>query len=462
MSSGAHGQTTAELRSVIDAAHEAFISMDAGGFIIDWNPQAERTFGWSRKEAVGQVLADLIIPPAYREAHWAGLQRFLDTGEGPVLGKRLELTALHREGFEFPVEITISAAPAGEQFSFHAFLHDISDRKRGEQYAAAQHAVTSALAQSDAPDEAAQRLLPALAQSLDWEVGAWWEVDDDDEAIRFRDFWSQLDPGMPAFEQASRKLVLGRGEGLPGRVWKSGEPAVVDDVRIDKNFPRAAAATQAGLHAAAALPLMSRSQVRGVLEFFTREARFWDERFEGLMTSLTAQIGSYLGILEQRAEALAKLQSLALTDELTGLANRRAWELGLSREVARVAREGGHLCVAVLDLDHFKAFNDERGHQAGDDLLEQTAKAWQHMIRATDLLSRYGGEEFALAFPAWPVDVALTVIERLREVVPQGQTCSAGLAVWDKEENPDALVARADAALYEAKRQGRDRTVLAD
>ena len=131
-------------------------------------------------------------------------------------------------------------------------------------------------------------------------------------------------------------------------------------------------------------------------------------------------------MLEQRAEALAKLQSLALTDELTGLANRRAWELGLSREVARAAREGGHLCVAVLDFDHFKAFNDERGHQAGDDLLEQTARAWQRMIRATDLLSRYGGEEFALAFPAWPVDIALTVIERLRDVVPEGQTCSAG------------------------------------
>ena len=455
------GQSTGELRSILEAAHEAFVSMDAGGFITDWNPQAARTFGWSREEAVGQVLADLIIPPSHRQAHWDGLRRFLDTGEGPVLGRRLELTALHREGFEFPVELTISAASSGDQYSFHAFLHDISDRKRAEQYAAAQHAVTTALARSDSPEGASHALLPALAESLGWEVGAWWEVDETGAAMRCREFWVEPGASAPGFEEASRELPLARGEGLPGRVWQTGEPAIVDDVQSDANFPRAAAATTAGLHSAAALPLISAGDPHGVLEFFTTQARFWDERFADLLANLSAQIGSFLGILEQRAEALAKLQSLALTDELTGLANRRAWELGLSREVARVAREGGHLCVALLDLDHFKVFNDERGHQAGDDLLEHTARAWQRMVRATDLLSRYGGEEFALAFPAWPVEIAISVIERLREVVPGGQTCSAGLAVWDAEETPDVLVARADAALYEAKRRGRNRTVVA-
>ena len=462
-SGGTSGQATADLRSVIDAAHEAFISMDAGGFITDWNPQAERTFGWSRAEAIGKVLADLIIPPAYREGHWEGLKRFLDTGEGPVLGKRLELSALHREGYEFPVELTISAAPAGDQHTFHAFLHDISDRKRGEQYTAARHAVTKALAESDSPDEAARRLLPALAQSLAWETGGWWDVDvGEEETIRCRELWFAPELRPQSFERLSRELVFRRGEGLPGRVWQTGEPVVMDDVQRESNFPRAEAAAEAGLRSAIAIPLESGGQVRGVLEFFTREARYWDERFVDLLASLTAQIGSFLGILEQRSAALAKLQSLALTDELTCLANRRAWEQGLAREVARVSREGGHLWVAVLDLDHFKAFNDERGHQAGDDLLEQTARAWQHMVRATDLLTRYGGEEFALAFPAWPPEIALLVIERLREAVTEGQTCSAGLAVWNGEESPDDLVARADAALYEAKRQGRDRTVTAE
>ncbi len=208
---GITGQSTAELRSIIDAAHEAFISMDAGGFIIDWNPQSERTFGWSRREALGQVLADLIIPASYREAHWAGLQRFLDTGEGPVLGKRLELVVLHREGYEFPVELSISAATAGDQQTFHAFLHDISDRKRGERYAAAQHAVTAALAASDTPDEAARRLLPALAETLDWEVGGWWEVASSDDVIRCRDLWFAPDVRPSSFERLSRELAFERG-----------------------------------------------------------------------------------------------------------------------------------------------------------------------------------------------------------------------------------------------------------
>jgi diguanylate cyclase (GGDEF)-like protein/PAS domain S-box-containing protein len=456
------GQATADLRSVIDTAHEAFISMDAGGFITDWNPEAERTFGWSRTEAIGAILADLIIPPSYREAHWGGLKRFLDTGEGPVLGKRLELTALHREGYEFPVEMTISAVPVDALHSFHAFLHDISERKRDERYTTAYHAVTKALAEASSFDDAARRLLPALAESLEWELGGWWEAHDQEGVMHCRDLW--LAPGLRAgsFESLSREVAFQRGEGLPGRVWESGEPAWIDDVREDPNFPRAPAAAEAGLHAAVCIPLLSGSRLRGAIEFFTREARHRDERFVELLDGLSAQIGAFLAVLEERTEALEKLESLALTDELTGLANRRAWEQGLTREVARVAREKGHLWVAMLDLDHFKAFNDERGHQAGDDLLENTADAWRGMIRTTDLLSRYGGEEFALAFPAWPQEIAHAVVERLRAAVPEGQSCSAGLAVWNGSESADELVARADAALYQAKREGRDRTVLAD
>src|SRR5687768_992249 len=120
------------VRSILDAAHEAYVAMDAGGFIVDWNPEAERTFGWSREEAVGRVLADTIIPERYREAHLKGLERFIETGEGPVLGRRLELEGIHRDGREFPVELTISAEQVGERQLFNAFLHDISERKHAE------------------------------------------------------------------------------------------------------------------------------------------------------------------------------------------------------------------------------------------------------------------------------------------------------------------------------------------
>jgi PAS domain S-box-containing protein len=117
----------------VNTAHEAFVGMDAVGVITAWNPAAEATFGWTAEEAIGRRAADTIIPEEFREAHLLGLEHFLATGEGAVLGKRLELSALHRDGREFPVEITISSVRGDDGWRFYAFLHDISDRKRAEE-----------------------------------------------------------------------------------------------------------------------------------------------------------------------------------------------------------------------------------------------------------------------------------------------------------------------------------------
>jgi len=282
------------LAQILNSAHEAFVSMDAGGFITEWNHAASQTFGWSRDEAIGSVLADLIIPPELREAHWSGVQRFLETGDGAVLDSRLELGALHRDGHRFPVELTISALLIDDRWEFHAFLRDTSDRTRHE---------------------------------------------------------------------------------------------------------------------------------------------------------------------AERNALIDKLAALARTDELTGLLNRRAWDEELARELARTQREGGHLCVAIIDLDAFKAYNDTHGHQAGDELLRNLASTWKGQLRTTDVLARYGGEEFAVVFRGWPPDTALRIIERLRTHVPAGQTCSAGLVAWDGSESAAEVVGRADDALYEAKAAGRDQTV---
>lgn len=95
--------------AILDTAHNAFVSMDEAGRIAFWNPRAEEIFGWSSEEALGESVADLIVPSQHREAHRSGLGRFLETGEGPMLGQRLELSACRRDGDEFPVEMTISA-----------------------------------------------------------------------------------------------------------------------------------------------------------------------------------------------------------------------------------------------------------------------------------------------------------------------------------------------------------------
>jgi PAS domain S-box-containing protein len=165
--------------SILDTAHEAFVSMDAGGFVVDWNPEAERTFGWTREEALGRVLADTIIPLKLRDAHWRGLERLAATGEGPVLNKRIEITALHREGYEFPIELTISATPSDQGQTFHAFLHDVSERKQRQEEL-----------------EKSQRQL-AQAQRLAG-IGSWeWDVETDE--LSWSDELSRifgLEPGI--------------------------------------------------------------------------------------------------------------------------------------------------------------------------------------------------------------------------------------------------------------------------
>jgi PAS domain S-box-containing protein len=119
-------------RLIVDAAYDAFVAMDAAGCITGWNQQAVATFGWSREEVLGRSLSNTIIPPRYREAHEKGLQRFLATGEGPVFNRRLELSALHRDGHEFPVELTITPIRRGDSYLFSAFVHDITERKRAQ------------------------------------------------------------------------------------------------------------------------------------------------------------------------------------------------------------------------------------------------------------------------------------------------------------------------------------------
>jgi PAS domain S-box-containing protein len=125
-------QSETRTRSIIDTANDAFIAIDAAGVITDWNPQAENTFGWTREEALGRTLAELIIPDEHRDAHVEGLHRYVVSGEGPILDKRVELDALDRSGRRFPVEMTVSPIRWGRTHMFSAFVRDITERKEAE------------------------------------------------------------------------------------------------------------------------------------------------------------------------------------------------------------------------------------------------------------------------------------------------------------------------------------------
>ncbi|MBI4563749.1 MAG: PAS domain S-box protein [Planctomycetes bacterium] len=129
----AHGESEERMRLVLESALDAVVTIDAAGTITSFNPQAEKIFGWRIEEAVGRSLSDTLIPPRYRQAHTEGLKRFLATGEGPVLNRRIEIEALHKDGHEFPVELTITPLRSSGSVIFSAFVREITERKRAEQ-----------------------------------------------------------------------------------------------------------------------------------------------------------------------------------------------------------------------------------------------------------------------------------------------------------------------------------------
>jgi len=205
-------------------------------------------------------------------------------------------------------------------------------------------------------------------------------------------------------------------------------------------------------------PVLRDDQTVAVMALYFGEAMSVERRSLRTVVHLLA---AEAAVTLQRAELLERLEAMARTDDLTGLPNRRAWEEELPRELARARRDSQELSVAMLDLDHFKLFNDRYGHQAGDRLLKQAASAWGSQLRSTDVLARYGGEEFALALSGGSPSADVRVVEHLRRVTPEGVTCSAGLVRWDGAESAEELLGRADVALYEAKRAGRDQVVAA-
>lgn len=117
----------------------------------------------------------------------------------------------------------------------------------------------------------------------------------------------------------------------------------------------------------------------------------------------------------------------------------------------RAERSEAPLCLGILDLDHFKAYNDARGHAAGDHRLKDVTERWSRTLRSVDLLARYGGDEFVTVLPDCSKEMAAAVADRLREVLPEGQTCSIGIECWDRSETAAELLVRADRAMYARK-----------
>lgn len=203
-------------------------------------------------------------------------------------------------------------------------------------------------------------------------------------------------------------------------------------------------------------PLEDNESIIGVL------AVTWDRVLTGpgdpSVTAVAAVAEEAASVLTA-ARVRRELETLADTDALTGLANRRGWQSSL-RDLTATARQSGHpLTLALVDLDHFKLYNDSYGHHRGDVLLRDFAARAKGMLRKADIIARWGGEEFAIGLPGCAAVDAGPLLDRLRAAVPDGQTCSIGYAtLLPTETGADCLV-RADSMLYRAKGEGRNRTV---
>ncbi|GAB4082629.1 GGDEF domain-containing protein [Modestobacter muralis] len=213
------------------------------------------------------------------------------------------------------------------------------------------------------------------------------------------------------------------------------------------------------------VPFALEGQGSGTLSF-ADDARS-GSRIEQRRVGVAEQAVAHAATAFARVALLEHLQQSALTDGLTGVANRRAFDDALEREVANAVRADSALAVVIIDLDHFKSLNDSFGHQAGDDVLRAVGAALRSCVRRGDVVARYGGEEFALVLPGASVDDAVEVADRVRAALreidgPRAVTASLGIASRATAgDTGTALLTAADAALYSAKDGGRDQARLA-
>ena len=216
------------------------------------------------------------------------------------------------------------------------------------------------------------------------------------------------------------------------------------------------------------------SQVAGSLDVRDFENRFlagdgswhwllWSSRADDRQIYAVAKDITERKVQEiERERLLQHAEGVARTDQLTGLANRRAWDEAVLREVSLARRRKVPISVLMIDIDDLKSLNDTHGHQAGDAMLQKLTSDWSLALRTTDFAARYGGDEFGILLPDCEADYAEGVYLRLDAVTTGHRAWSAGIAHWDGIESSHELVARADAALYEAKDRGGGRAVTAE
>lgn len=412
----------------LHAASEAYVAMDAAGRVLRWNLAATRLFGYEPAAAVGRDLADLIVPEHLRAAHRAGLQRYLSTRLGRIVGQRTDVTAVDRTGRLFPVELALWMVPGAGRPWFAAMIRDVSDLV----------AATEAARVAAGTARAAQRELATL--------------------VNHAPIGMALVGLDGTFLVVNPALVRLTGHAEPELLARTFQAIThPDDLDADLD--------------------LLRQLVEGEIPDYTLEKRYRRQDGTFIWVNLSVSlvrddagapvhfISQIQDITDQRSNQQA-LERRALTDALTGLADRRVLDEGTRQALMDLSRTRGQVGLLLLDLDNFKPINDTHGHLAGDAVLIEIARRLLTNARGRDLAARFGGDEFAILLDDPGDHEALTafgqrLLTALRMPITLADgtsvvlTASIGLASTDDPGcYTAALYGRADQALYAAKAAG--------
>jgi PAS domain S-box-containing protein len=313
-------------RIFAQTASDAILVIDEDSRIHFANRAVEEIFGHPAEDLAGQSLT-MLMPEYLRRLHREGVARYTATGVRHISWSGVELPGLHRDGRELTLEISFGEFRRDGRRFFTGIARDVSARKREERLRAVQHAAARAFAVAASARELAEAILRAVCENLGWSLGAYWEVDTDAGELRCLVSWHRPEAALIEFERCTGERSFAPGVGLPGRVWQSGEPAWIMDVRADANFPRAAEAAREGVRSGFGFPVRSGPEVLGVMEFFSRETRPPEEELRALMASLGDRLGQF--VVRRRAEEA----------------------LRAAEEAQRFLAEAGELLASSLDYE---------------------------------------------------------------------------------------------------------------
>ncbi len=459
-------ESEARKAAVIETALDCVITIDHEGKILEFNPAAEMTLGYSRAEVIGMPMAECIIPPSLRERHQRGFARYLLTGESTILNRRIELTARRRNGSELPIELTVARIGSDVPPVFTAFLRDITERKLQEQkieklsrIRAVSSKINAAIVRIRERETLLRETCRIAAKHGKFEF-VWVALLDQEKQQILPVAWTGFSPeAAHAVSWAS----ISAARGTLGEAMQTRKAAVRNDLGAELTSGKLRQeALEKGCRSTVCLPLVVDDTVAALIVLFATGLGFFDEDELALLNEVAADVSFALHAIDKQG----RLDYLAYYDVLTGLANRSLF-LERVAQYMRSAVAGGHkLALYLIDLERFKNINDSLGRPAGDSLLRQVAEWLTRNLGDANLVARLGADDFAVVLPEVKQegDVARLLEKsmeafldhpfRLNDAVFR-IAAKVGVALFpDDGADADTLFKNAEAALKKAKASG--------